>query len=326
MTEMRYFTESWPIEGAFTISRGSKRQADVVVVALQSGNVAGYGECVPYSRYGESLDSVMEQIASLHNDVHNGLDRETLQTILPAGAARNALDCAFWDLECKQYQQRIWQRLDLPSPTPLETAYTLSLDTPDRMRHAAMHHASRPLLKLKLADADDLARVAAVREGAPSTRLIVDANEGWDAERYLTLVPELAALSVTMIEQPFPAGKDDVLADLPRPIPVCADESCHDSQSLTALVGRYDMINIKLDKTGGLTEALRLRKHALEQGLKIMVGCMVSTSLSMAPAFIVAQGAAVVDLDGPLLLQRDRTNGLYYNGSEILPPNALLWG
>ncbi|MDG0801495.1 N-acetyl-D-Glu racemase DgcA [Pectobacterium polaris] len=326
MTEMRYFTESWPIEGAFTISRGSKRQADVVVVAIQSGNVTGYGECVPYSRYGESLNSVMAQIASLHSDVRNGLDRETLQTILPAGAARNAFDCAFWDLECKQYQQRIWQRLDLPSPTPLETAYTLSLDTPDRMRHAAMHHASRPLLKLKLADADDLARVAAVREGAPSARLIVDANEGWDAERYLTLVPELAALGVTMIEQPFPAGKDDVLADLPRPIPVCADESCHDSQSLAALVGRYDMINIKLDKTGGLTEALRLRKYAQEQGLKIMVGCMVSTSLSMAPAFIVAQGAAVVDLDGPLLLQRDRTNGLHYNGSEILPPNALLWG
>ncbi|MCA6916814.1 MULTISPECIES: N-acetyl-D-Glu racemase DgcA [Pectobacterium] len=326
MTEMRYFTESWPIEGAFTISRGSKRQADVVVVALQSGNVAGYGECVPYSRYGESLDSVMEQIASLHNDVHNGLDRETLQTILPAGAARNVLDCAFWDLECKQHQQRIWQRLDLPSPTALETAYTLSLDTPDRMRHAAIHHATRPLLKLKLADADDLARVAAVREGTPLARLIVDANEGWDAERYLTLVPELVALGVTMIEQPFPAGKDDVLTDLPRPIPICADESCHDSQSLAALVGRYDMINIKLDKTGGLTEALRLRKYAQAQGLKIMVGCMVSTSLSMAPAFVVAQGAAVVDLDGPLLLQRDRTNGLHYNGSEILPPNALLWG
>ncbi|MBG0752203.1 MULTISPECIES: N-acetyl-D-Glu racemase DgcA [Pectobacterium] len=326
MTEMQCFTESWPIEGAFTISRGSKRQADVVVVALQSGKVAGYGECVPYSRYGESLDSVMAQIASLHSDFRNGLDRETLQTILPAGAARNALDCAFWDLECKQHQQRIWQRLNLPSPMPLETAYTLSLDTPDRMRHAAIHNAHRPLLKLKLADANDLARVTAVREGAPLARLIVDANEGWDAERYLTLVPELAALGVTMIEQPFPAGKDDVLADLPRPIPVCADESCHDSQSLAALTGRYDMINIKLDKTGGLTEALRLRHSAQEEGLKIMVGCMVSTSLSMAPAFVVAQGAAVVDLDGPLLLQRDRNNGLHYNGSEILPPNALLWG
>ncbi|WP_409158925.1 N-acetyl-D-Glu racemase DgcA [Pectobacterium sp. B2J-2] len=326
MIEMRYFTESWPIEGAFTISRGSKRQADVVVVALQSGNVTGHGECVPYSRYDESLDSVMEQIASLHNDICNGLDRQTLQTILPAGAARNALDCAFWDLECKQHQQRIWQRLNFPSPMALETAYTLSLDTPDRMRHAAIHHANRPLLKLKLADANDLARVAAVREGAPLTRLIVDANEGWDTERYLTLVPELAALGVTMIEQPFPAGKDDVLADLPRPIPVCADESCHDSQSLVAIAGRYDMINIKLDKTGGLTEALRLRNYAQEQGLKIMVGCMVSTSLSMAPAFVVAQGSDVVDLDGPLLLQRDRTNGLHYNGSEILPPDALLWG
>ncbi|CAG76015.1 putative mandelate racemase/muconate lactonizing enzyme [Pectobacterium atrosepticum SCRI1043] len=326
MIEMRYFTESWPIEGAFTISRGSKRQADVVVVALQSGNVTGYGECVPYSRYGESLDSVMEQIASLHSDIRNGLDRKALQTILPASAARNALDCAFWDLECKQHRQRIWQRLNLPSPAVLETAYTLSLDTPDRMHHAAIHNANRPLLKLKLADADDLARVAAVREGAPLARLIVDANEGWNTERYLTLVPELAALGVTMIEQPFPAGKDDVLADLPHPIPICADESCHDSQSLTALVARYDMINIKLDKTGGLTEALRLRQYAQAQGLKIMVGCMVSTSLSMAPAFVVAQGADVVDLDGPLLLQRDRTNGLHYNGSEILPPDALLWG
>lgn len=326
MIEMRYFTESWPIEGAFTISRGSKRQADVVVVALQSGHVAGYGECVPYARYGESLDSVMEQIAALHSDVRNGLDRQTLQTILPAGAARNALDCAFWDLECKQHQQRIWQRLNLPSPMALETAYTLSLDTPDRMRQAALHHANRPLLKLKLADANDLARVAAVRQGAPLARLIVDANEGWDTERYITLVPELTALGVTMIEQPFPAGKDDALANLPRPIPVCADESCHDSQSLAALLGRYDMINIKLDKTGGLTEALRLRDYAQTQGLQIMVGCMVSTSLSMAPAFIVAQGATVVDLDGPLLLQRDRTNGLHYNGSEILPPTTLLWG
>ncbi|KFX04695.1 mandelate racemase [Pectobacterium betavasculorum] len=326
MTEMRCFTESWPIEGAFTISRGSKRQADVVVVAIRSGNVTGYGECVPYSRYGESLDSVTEQIASLHSDIRNGLDRKALQTILPASAARNALDCAFWDLECKQHQQRIWQRLNLPSPTALETAYTLSLDTPDRMHHAAVHNANRPLLKLKLADADDLARVAAVRKGAPLARLIVDANEGWDTERYLTLVPELAALGVTMIEQPFPAGKDDVLAALPRPIPICADESCHDRQSLAALVGRYDMINIKLDKTGGLTEALCLRQYAQAQGLKIMVGCMVSTSLSMAPAFVVAQGATVVDLDGPLLLQRDRNNGLHYNGSEILPPNALLWG
>ncbi|MEH2921088.1 N-acetyl-D-Glu racemase DgcA [Samsonia erythrinae] len=326
MIEIRYCTESWPIRGAFTLSRGSKHQADVIVVTLRTGNVIGCGECVPYSRYGESLASVMDQIASLHSDLRNGLDREALQHRLPAGAARNALDCAFWDLECKQHQQRIWQRLNYPAPASLETAYTLSLDTPERMRQAAIQHAHRPLLKLKLADADDLARVAAVRAGAPLVRLVVDANEGWDVRRYLSLVPELVTLGVTMIEQPFPAGSDDVLAELPRPIPVCADESCHDTPSLLPLSGRYDMINIKLDKTGGLTEALRLRRLALAQGLKIMVGCMVSTSLSMAPAFVVAQGAALVDLDGPLLLQRDRHNGLHYNDSEILPPDALLWG
>ncbi|MEE3652625.1 MULTISPECIES: N-acetyl-D-Glu racemase DgcA [unclassified Brenneria] len=326
MTELELFHESWPLQDTFTISRGSKSQADVVVVALHAGNVTGYGECVPYARYGESIESVMAQIAALRDDIRQGLDRQQLQTRLPAGAARNAIDCAFWDLECKQQNQRIWQRLNLPVPGILETAYTLSLDTPERMRQAAQQNASRPLLKLKLADKDDLARVAAVRNGAPSARLIVDANEGWDAELYLKLVPELAALGVTMIEQPLPAGKDRILAELPHPIPLCADESCHDSHSLTAIAGCYDMINIKLDKTGGLTEALRLRDCALDQGMQIMVGCMVSTSLSMAPAFMLAQGAQVVDLDGPLLLQRDRTNGLRYDGSEIHPSEAALWG
>ncbi|PWC18979.1 N-acetyl-D-Glu racemase DgcA [Brenneria corticis] len=326
MIELELFHESWPLQGTFTISRGSKSQADVVVVALRSGEVTGYGECVPYARYGESIESVMAQIAALNDDIRHGLDREQLQTRLSAGAARNALDCAFWDLECKQHHQRIWQRLNLPAPGVLETAYTLSLDTPEKMRQAARQNANRPLLKLKLADKDDLARVAAVRNGAPSARLIVDANEGWDAELYLKLVPELAALGVTMIEQPLPAGKDGVLAELPHPIPICADESCHDSHSLEAIAGCYEMINIKLDKSGGLTEALRLRAGALERGLQIMVGCMVSTSLSMAPAFIVAQGAQVVDLDGPLLLQRDRANGLDYDGSKIHPSEATLWG
>ncbi|QTF07671.1 L-Ala-D/L-Glu epimerase [Brenneria izadpanahii] len=326
MTELELFHESWPLQGTFTISRGSKSQADVVVVALRSGDATGYGECVPYARYGESIESVMAQISALSDDIRHGLDREHLQTRLPAGAARNAVDCAFWDLECKQHNQRIWQRLNLPAPNVLETAYTLSLDTPARMQQAAQQHAKRPLLKLKLADKDDLARVAAVRKGAPSARLIVDANEGWDAELYLKLVPELAALGVAMIEQPLPAGKDSVLAELPHPIPICADESCHDSHSLEAITGCYDMINIKLDKTGGLTEALRLRTSALERGMQIMVGCMVSTSLSMAPAFIVAQGAQVVDLDGPLLLQRDRTNGLRYDGSQIHASEAALWG
>lgn len=326
MTDIQLSHESWPLQGTFTISRGSKTQADVVVVTLRSGEATGYGECVPYARYGESIESVMEQIAALSGDIRNGLDRAALQNRLPAGAARNAIDCAFWDLECKQQRQRIWQRLNHPAPTVLESAYTLSLDTPERMHLAAKNNASRPLLKLKLADKDDLARVAAVRKGAPAARLIVDANEGWDTDLYLKLVPELAALGVTMIEQPLPAGKDRVLAELPRPIPICADESCHDSHSLEAIAGCYDMINIKLDKTGGLTEALRLRASALQAGLQIMVGCMVGTSLSMAPAFIVAQGANVVDLDGPLLLQRDRTEGLRYNGSEIYPPEAALWG
>lgn len=326
MIELELCHESWPLQGTFTISRGSKSQADVVVAALRSGDVTGYGECVPYARYGESIESVTAQIAALRDDLRHGLDREHLQTRLPAGAARNALDCAFWDLECKQHNQRIWQRLNLPVPNVLETAYTLSLDTPSRMQQAAQQNASRPLLKLKLADKDDLARVAAVRKGAPGARLIVDANEGWDAGLYLKLVPELAALGVAMIEQPLPAGKDSVLAELPHPIPICADESCHDSHSLAAIAGCYDMINIKLDKTGGQTEALRLRASALELGMQIMVGCMVSTSLSMAPAFIVAQGAQVVDLDGPLLLQRDRSNGLRYDGSLIHAPQAALWG
>ncbi|MFC3396286.1 N-acetyl-D-Glu racemase DgcA [Brenneria rubrifaciens] len=326
MTDIKISHESWPLQGTFTISRGSKTQADVVVVTLRSGETTGYGECVPYARYGESIESVMAQIAALSSDIRNGLDREMLQTRLPAGAARNAIDCAFWDLACKQHRQRIWQRLNLAEPEVLESAYTLSLDTPERMHQAAQSNANRPLLKLKLADKDDLARVAAVRRGAPSARLIVDANEGWDVSLYLKLAPELAALGVTMIEQPLPAGKDGVLADLPHPIPICADESCHDSHSLKAIAGCYDMINIKLDKTGGLTEALRLRASAHQAGMRIMVGCMVGTSLSMAPAFIVAQGANVVDLDGPLLLQRDRTDGLRYNGSEIHPPEAALWG
>ncbi|WJV52608.1 L-Ala-D/L-Glu epimerase [Pectobacteriaceae bacterium CE90] len=326
MKSIEFFHESWPLRHVFTISRGSKKQADVVTVALHSGDLTGYGECVPYARYGESIESVVEQLASLTSDLHNDMDRETLQTRLPAGAARNALDCAFWDMECKQHQQRIWQRLNYPDLTTLETAYTLSLDTPEHMYRAAQQHAHRPLLKLKLADKDDLARVSAVRKGAPLARLIVDANEGWDATLYTLLVPELAQLGVTMIEQPLPAGKDAILATLPHPIPICADESCHDSQSLDKLLDCYDMINIKLDKTGGLTEALRLRALALNKGMQIMVGCMVSTSLSIAPAFMVAQGASVVDLDGPLLLQRDRDAGLQYNGSTMLPPQAALWG
>jgi L-alanine-DL-glutamate epimerase and related enzymes of enolase superfamily len=324
--EIRVFSESWPIRGSFTISRGSKTAAEVVVVELTQEGVTGRGECVPYARYGESVPGVMAQIEALIPAIRDGLDRQALQSTLPAGAARNALDCAFWDLESKQYRQRIWQRLQQAEPEPLLTAYTLSLDTPENMQRAATENAFRPLLKLKLAGAGDLDRVAAVRKGAPAACIIVDANEGWNEQIYRELIPELQKLGVEMIEQPLPAGNDAILASLPRPIPICADESCHDSSTLPELVGRYDMINIKLDKTGGLTEALKLRTQAEAAGMKIMVGCMLATSLAMAPAFVVAQGAQVVDLDGPLLLQKDREPGFDYSDNLMQAPDAALWG
>lgn len=324
--EIRVFSESWPIRGSFTISRGSKTAADVVVVELTQDGVTGRGECVPYARYGESVQGVITQIENIMPVLREGLDRGALQSVLPAGAARNAVDCALWDLESKQHRQRIWQRLNKPEPDALLTAYTLSLDTPENMQAAAEANSDRPLLKLKLAGAGDLARVTAVRKGAPQARIIVDANEGWDETLYRELVPALQKLGVEMIEQPLPAGQDQILASLPRPIPICADESCHDSSTLHELIGRYDMINIKLDKTGGLTEALELRKQAEAAGMKIMVGCMLATSLAMAPAFVVAQGAQVVDLDGPLLLQKDRDAGFNFSDNQMHAPNAALWG
>ncbi len=324
--EIRVFSESWPIRGSFTISRGSKTAADVVVVELTQDGVTGRGECVPYARYGESVQGVITQIENIMPVLREGLDRGALQSVLPAGAARNAVDCALWDLESKQHRQRIWLRLNKPEPDALLTAYTLSLDTPENMQAAAEANSDRPLLKLKLAGAGDLARVTAVRKGAPQARIIVDANEGWDETLYRELVPALQKLGVEMIEQPLPAGQDQILASLPRPIPICADESCHDSSTLHELIGRYDMINIKLDKTGGLTEALELRKQAEAAGMKIMVGCMLATSLAMAPAFVVAQGAQVVDLDGPLLLQKDRDAGFNFSDNQMHAPDAALWG
>ena len=324
--ELTLTHERWPLRHAFIIARGSRTQADVVTVTLRQNGFSGRGECLPYARYGESVASVMAQIDSLRASLAAGMTRSELQAALPAGAARNALDCAFWDLECKSAGQSIWQRAGLPAPHSLHTAYTLSLDTPARMQQMAQENNWRPLLKLKLADELDIARVAAVREGAPEARIIVDANEGWDEAMYLRQAPELARLGVSLIEQPLPAGKDAALAQLPHPVPLCADESCHDLASLAALVGRYEMINIKLDKTGGLTQALRVREEATRLGLQVMVGCMVSTSLSMAPAVVVAQQASLVDLDGPLLLAEDRPYGLRYDGSELFPPVPALWG
>ncbi|WP_415232180.1 N-acetyl-D-Glu racemase DgcA [Psychromonas sp.] len=318
--------ESWPIRGTFTISRGSKTHAQVIVVELLQDKYVGRGECVPYARYGESIESVLAELAPLAVKIEEGLTRQQMQSLLPAGAARNALDCAYWDLECKKYGQRIWQRLAVAMPKPLITAYTLSLDTPERMKQAAIENAYRPLLKLKLAGKGDVERVAAVREGAPDARIIVDANEGWNEALYLEIVPELVKLKVEMIEQPLPANNDSALKYLPRPITLCADESCHDRRSLPHIIGRYDMINIKMDKTGGLTEALALKEEAEKAGLKIMVGCMLATSLAMAPAFMVAQNVQVVDLDGPLLLAKDREECITFNGSQMNIYQDALWG
>ena len=318
--------ESWLIEGSFTISRGSRTHANVVVVELQQGEHIGRGECVPYARYDESIESVIAELAALKDKIAAGLTRLEMQSLLPAGAARNALDCAYWDLACKTSGQRIWQELNIPQPEAAITAFTLSLDTPERMKAAAIKNAHRPLLKLKLAGEGDVERVTAVREGSPNARIIVDANEGWNEAQYLEMVPELVKLNVEMIEQPFPASDDAALAHLPRPITLCADESCHDRSSLKHIIGRYDMINIKLDKTGGLTEAIALKEEAEAAGLEIMVGCMLATSLAMAPAFIVAQNVQIVDLDGPLLLAEDRQPGIQFDDSLMNVYQAELWG
>ena len=314
--------DAFPLAEVFTIARGSKTEARVLTVTVARDGARGRGECVPYARYGESLESVAEQIATQPV----GVTRAALQDLLPPGAARNAVDCALWDLDAKKAGKRVWQVAGLPAPGPLVTAYTLSLDTPDRMRAAAARNAARPVLKIKLGTADDMARLEAVRAGAPGATIIVDANEGWTADVYADLAPHLLRLGVALVEQPLPAGQDGMLAEIARPVPVCADESCHDRATLAALRGKYDAINIKLDKTGGLTEALALREAAIAADFGVMVGCMVGSSLSMAPAALVAQGAAFVDLDGPLLLARDRVAAIRYEGSTMEVPEAALWG
>jgi len=318
--------ERFPVAGAFTISRGSRTEIRVVTVDLRDGDAAGRGECVPYARYGETAEGVIETIRSVEGDLRNGLERTGLQSRLPAGAARNALDCAFWDLEAKKAGKPVWQLAGLRPPMPVSTAYTLSLAAPDAMRKAAAKNAHRPLLKVKLGSDGDAERIEAVREGAPHSTLIVDANEGWTVDQYLTFAPQFARLGVTMVEQPLHAEADEALAEIERLLPVCADESCHDRESLGKLIGKYDAVNIKLDKTGGLTEALLLKQEAAAAGFGIMVGCMLGTSLAMAPAFLVAQDARYVDLDGPLLLAKDREAFIHYDGSLMEPSSASLWG
>jgi len=306
----------------FTISRGSRNEAKVLSVRVTDGGVTGWGECVPYARYDETLDSVEAEIHSLPAD----LTRETLQSLLAPGAARNAVDCALWDLEAKRVGKRAWDLAGLPAPKPVITAYTLSLDTPEAMQAQAAQNAHRPLLKIKLGTPEDMPRLEAIRAGAPDARIIIDANEGWSPESYADLAPHLTRLGVQLVEQPLPAGADDALVDMDRPVPVCADESCHDRASLPALKGKYDVVNIKLDKAGGLTEALALRAAAIAGGFDIMIGCMVGSSLAMAPATILAQGATVTDLDGPLLLSQDRDAPLTFDAAGIHPPEKALWG
>jgi L-Ala-D/L-Glu epimerase len=318
--------ERWPLQRAFTISRGSKTEAVVVVAELEHGGHRGRGEAVPYLRYGETPEGVAAVIEAMGAALSGGLDRIGLQTAMPSGAARNALDCAFWDLAAKQAGHPAHELAALPAPKSVVTAYTVSLDKPETMAEAAASAASRPLLKVKLGGGDDAARIAAVRRAAPKAELIVDANEGWSEDDLERNLAACAQAGVTLIEQPLPEGRDAALAQIRRPIPVCADESVHDRASLEAIGGKYDAINVKLDKAGGLTEALALAAEAERRGFDIMVGCMVATSLAMAPAMLVAQRARVVDLDGPLLLAEDRPHGLRYERSIVYPAEAVLWG
>jgi L-alanine-DL-glutamate epimerase-like enolase superfamily enzyme len=318
--------ERWPIAGSFAISRGSKTEAVVVVAELGDGKARGRGECVPYARYGETVEGVAETIESLRPRLATGLDRAGLQTALPPGAARNALDCAFWDLQAKASGRSAADLAGLPTLEPLTTAYTISIGTPEEMARAAAREAHRPLLKVKLGRDGDPARILAVRSAAPNATLIVDANEGWDERTLEGNLAACAEAGVTLLEQPLPDGRDGALARITRPIAVCADESAHARDSLAGLTDRYDAVNVKLDKAGGLTEALAMAAEAERLGLKLMVGCMVATSLAMAPALLVAQRAAVVDLDGPLLLAKDRPDALHYAGSRVDPPSRALWG
>ena len=322
--------ERWPIAGSFAISRGSKTEAVVVVAELGDGKARGRGECVPYPRYGESVESVMTQINTMRSQLAAGLDRRALQTAMPPGAARNALDCAFWDYDAKRSGRPVHELAGLAAPHALTTAYTISLGPSAAMAAAAAKAATRALLKVKLGGSDehggDAARIAAVRAAAPKATLIVDANEGWDERNLSRNLAACAAAGVVLVEQPLPDGGDQALAGLKRPIPVCADESAHDRASLAALVGKYDAVNIKLDKAGGLTEALAMAAEAERAGFAIMAGCMVATSLAMAPALLLAQSAQYVDLDGALLLARDRRDGLTYRDSLVFPPTPALWG
>lgn len=327
MIQLNIARQSWPILGEFRIARGSKTIAEVIVVSLNQDGCTGRGECVPYPRYGESLQTVAAQIESLRSALTHAMSRQELQSLLPAGAARNALDCAFWDLHSQQSGKSVWQLANLPAPKPLTTAFTLSIDTPQKMAKAALQAKNRPLLKLKLAgEKTDILRVQAIAQARPKAQLILDGNEGYTLDGLKKLLSQIADLNIAAIEQPLPVAQDQMLQSLQSPFAICADESLHTLDDLARIAQLYDMINIKLDKTGGLTEAIALQQQATKLGLQIMVGCMVATSLSMAPALLIASHAKLVDLDGPLLLSQDRIDGLCYQGAKIPVQDAPLWG
>jgi L-alanine-DL-glutamate epimerase-like enolase superfamily enzyme len=318
--------ESWPSAGSFTISRGSKTAAEVIVVTLEEEGHRGRGEGVPYPRYNETVEGVAASLEAARARIEAGFSHADVPGLVKPRAAQNALDCALWDFEAKRAGKPVWQLALLQQPRPMVTAYTLSLDTPEAMAKAAAEASHRPLLKLKFGQEGDIERLRLIREAAPTSRLIIDANEGWTPEELPNLLKTCAAVGVELVEQPLPAGDDEALLRITHDVPVCADESAHDRRNLHQLVGKYDAINIKLDKTGGLTEALALAQAAKELNFRIMVGCMLSTSLSMAPAMLVAQFAHVIDLDGPLLLARDRNPGITFDGSLMYPAEPELWG
>ena len=323
--EVRATIERFPTAGNWTISRGTVTEVEVVTATVSLNGKTGRGECRPYARYDEFAEGVVADIEAAARDLGDDPAID-IRPLMAAGAARNALDCALWDLRAKLAGKRVWEIAGLARPGPVVTAYSLSLDTPEKMRAKAAENAHRPLLKVKLGGEGDMERIRAVRDGAPDAKIIVDANEGWTQESYGEMAPVLRALGVEMVEQPLPAWDDAALGGMARPLPVCADEACHDTASLAGMKGKYDIVNIKLDKTGGLTEALELKAKAEEMGLGVMVGCMLASSLAMAPAVLVAQGADIVDLDGPLLLAADREHPLKYDSEGVHPPSPELWG
>jgi L-alanine-DL-glutamate epimerase-like enolase superfamily enzyme len=318
--------ERWPIAGSFTISRGAKTEAVTVMAEVSLAGHTGRGECAPYPRYGETAEATQNALLAMQGAIARGLDRWALQAAMPPGAARNALDCALIDFTAKSGGKRVWDLLGRAEPQPCVTAYTISLASPEAMAAATAKAAHRSLLKIKLGGDGDGERIAAVRRAAPTSQLIVDANEAWTAANLEQNLQACVSAGVTLVEQPLPAGQDEMLARIKRPLAVCADESVHDRKSLDGLRERYDAVNIKLDKTGGLTEALAMADAAKALGFDIMVGCMVATSLSMAPAMLLTSQARFIDLDGPLLLAGDREHGLRYDGSLVYPPDAALWG